>query len=459
MMITKTATTFDAVATVVARTIDIDPTEVTPDLQMYAIPEWTSLAHVELMGALEDAFGLTIDAAEVRDLTSVAAIRRFLGDRDGDTPDPQGLGASRIHRGLDGIIFDTSSTTRIDGDNGELCYRGYAIDELADHASFEEVAHLLLFGELPDTRQLADFRDVLRERRALSETTSNVLAACLDLHPLDAMRTTISTLGSGEPTSERNANQLLDEGISILAKVPRILATIISGTTAEPANTGSFVGDFLAAAGIGVDPTSVELLTTTLIVQADHSANASAFAGRIAASTGTDLAASLTAAIATFGGPLHGGAVEQMRHALSEIRSLDDAEHYVAKKRANGEPIMGFGHRVYRTADPRSGPLLDAAQRTTSAEADDALAKLEALRTAMTPYQRHGINVNVDFYAGVIYSHLGLTAPLFPCMFVLARTVGWIAHAVEQSQRNVLIRPRLAYDGPTDRKWVPHEAR
>jgi len=451
-MMTATATTFDAIARVIADAIDVDLDDVHPDLEMYAIPEWTSLAHVELMGALEDCFGITISGDQVRDLTSVAAIRRLLGDRDGDTPAPSGLGDQRIHRGLDGVVFDTTAMTRIDGENGELRYAGYSIGDLAANASFDQVAYLLLFGELPSAWQLAEFQQILVDRRPLPAATVRVLEACADLHPVDAMRTAISTLGSGRPTSERSPNELLDEGLTILAQMPAILATIITSGAPLAAQTGSFVTDFLIAANMPTDPETVALLTTTLIVQADHSANASAFCGRIAASTGTDLAGSLTAAIAAFAGPLHGGAVEQMHCALSEISHAEAAESYVAKKRANGEPVMGFGHRVYRTTDPRSGPLYEAALRTSAAEAGGSLEILDALRNAMTPYQRHGVNVNVDFYAGVIYTELGLVPPIFPCMFVLARAVGWIAHAVEQAKRNVLIRPRLAYDGPADRK-------
>ena len=450
----------------IARTLGITRARVTDSLEYQSIREWDSLGHVSLMVALEEAYGVPVDDELTLELRTVAAIRAFAG-RDGrpggdiapaERPAESAEERTAVHRGLEGISFDRTAITLIDGAEGTLEYRGYSIHDLAERASFEEVAHLLVHGRLPDAAALESFAKELRAHRALPAPVLELARALAPAHPMEALRTLVSALGSFGPVRDTASDETYDEaltaGVALIARVPMLVAAhhaYRSGREfTEPDGECSYAEAFLTAL-LGEQPSAaaVRFVDKGFIVHADHGSNASAFTARVAIGCRSGMTAALTAAVAAFAGSVHGGAAERAASLIDEVGEPRNAERYVAELQGRGRPVMGFGHRVYRTEDPRVRHLR-ATVVELSEEREDrrGLEILDAVAAAMRPYSRHGVAPNVDLYAGLAYRLLGLPDDLAVALFVVGRTAGWVAQALEQHSNNVLIRPLLDYVGP-----------
>ena len=371
-----------------------------------------------------------------------------------------------VHRGLKDLCFDRSPTTFIDGRAGELRYRGYSIHDLAAYSTFEETAHLLLYGELPTRRELESFDTALKEARALPGPIHDIIRAVKDAHPMDVLRTAVSALAAHDPdTGDNSLDATRRKGIRLTSQVPMVVAAHERlRRDEEPVPASAELGhaaNFLyMLKGEAPSEDAASLLDTDMVLHAEHGSNASSFTARVVVSTDANLHAGITAAVAALSGPAHGGAAENVMRMAKAIGEPAQAAAYVKAKRKAREPIMGFGHRVYRAEDPRARHMREGVKRLSEEMGEPHwYAILEALVEAMRPYARHGINVNVDFYAGVVYYLHGIPEDLFVPIFAIGRIPGWTVQAIEQLENNILIRPRLLYTGPEARGYVPIEAR
>jgi len=337
-----------------------------------------------------------------------------------------------IHRGLKGICFDRSATSLIDGRAGELSYRGYSIHDLAEHSSFEETAYLLLRGELPTQPELDTFDADLKAARELPEPVYDVIRAVKDAHPMAVLRTAVSALECFDPESADNsAEATLRKGIRLTSQVPMIVTAhqhIRRGRlpVAASRELGHAANFLYMLKGEAPSAAAAQLMDTDMVLHAEHGSNASSFTARVVVGTDATLHAAITAAIAALSGPAHGGAAENVMQMAKEVGDPANAAAYVKQKRSRREAVMGFGHRVYRAEDPRARHLRDGVERLSKEMGEPQwYAILEALVEAMKPYARHGVNVNVDFYAGVIYYLHGIPADLFVPIFAVGRVPGW----------------------------------
>ena len=374
--------------------------------------------------------------------------------------------ATRIERGLRDVYVDRTQASLIDGDLGRLSYRGYGIDGLAEFSTFEEVSYLLLYGALPNAAQLEKFDSDLRSSRLLPDKVLALVRDMKDSQPIDALRTVVSAMGGLDPDADDNSLEVnLRKGIRIGASTPTIVAAhTLMGMGEEaiaPNNDLGHTANFLyMLLGNVPDPHDARVLDKDLVLYAEHGANASSFAARIVASTGADLHSAITAAIAALKGPMHGGAAAGIMKMALEIGSAEGAQGYVTDLLEKGGRVAGFGHAVYRTADPRSVHLESEAKRLASRRGGPAwFSALVAVTTAMESFSKKGICPNVDIWSASVYHLLGIPVELFSSMFAVGRLPGWVAHVMEQYAAGVLLRPRLLYDGPVDLEYVPIKRR
>ena len=366
-----------------------------------------------------------------------------------------------IHRGLVGVYFDRSKTTRIDGKQGILEYRGYNIHDLAEKSTFEETSYLLLNGELPTKTQLSEFDKTLKSSREIPDTVLNIIDSIKDSHPMDVLRTAVSSLSSFDPeTNDKSSEATLRKGIRLTAQVPTIVMAhnaIRNGKAPiKPNNNLSHAANFLYMMN-GENPSDLvsNLMDKDFIVHADHGSNASAFAARVSAGTQADLHSAITTGISVLSGPSHGGAAENVMKMVKDVGTPDNAKNYVRNLLKNKQRVMGFGHRVYRSEDPRAKHLEDGVQMLSEEKGDPSWYEiLVAVKDAMEPYRRRGINANVDFYAGVIYHLLGIPTDLFVPIFAVGRIPGWTIQVLEQYKNNILLRPLLHYNGEESRPYI-----
>ncbi len=371
-----------------------------------------------------------------------------------------------IQRGLKGVYFDRSKVCFIDGRAGELLYRGYSIHDLAAHSTFEETCYLLLRGELPTRSQLDAFSAELKSARTLPEPVLDVIRIVKEAHPMDVLRTAVSALSAFDPeTADKSTEATLRKGLRLTAQVPMIVTAherIRHGQTpvAPDPSLGHAANFLYMLTGKTPSADTARLMDVDMVLHAEHGSNASSFAARVVAGTEADLHGAITAAVAALAGPAHGGAAENVMHMAKEIGDPSKAAEYVKTKRANREAVMGFGHRVYRAEDPRARHMRAGVERLSREMGQPQwYLILEALVEAMKPYARHGVNVNVDFYAGVVYYLNGIPADLFVPIFAVGRVPGWTASVLEQMENNILIRPLTLYNGPEPREYVPIERR
>ena len=374
--------------------------------------------------------------------------------------------AIKIQRGLKGVYFDRSPCTFIDGKAGELCYRGYSIHDLAEHSSFEETAWLLLNGELPSKQQLAGFDADLKAARKLPAQILDIILAVKAAHPMDVLRTAASALSAFDPeTADNSREATLRKAVRLTSQVPMIVAAhsrMREGQEPVPADQALSHAANLLWMSTGKKPSAdaALLIDRDLILHAEHGSNASSFAARVVIGTEANLHAAIVAAIATLSGPAHGGAAEDVMKMAEEIGDPSRAADYVKERRKGGIAVTGFGHRVYRAEDPRARHMRAGVERLSKEMGQPKWFEiLQAVVAAMVPYARHGVNVNVDFYSGVVYHLLGIKRDLFVPIFAIGRVPGWVVQALEQLENNILLRPLTLYNGPDARAYVPMDRR
>jgi citrate synthase len=354
--------------------------------------------------------------------------------------------------GLEGVIAAQTAISEVDGENGRLIYRGgYLIQELADR-SYEEIAHLLWKGYLPDPEQLKALRDQFAACRELNPQAAAALRGLdPEVDPMDALRTVLSAQGA-QPGCPRPT---LDEAIAYSAVLPTIVAAFYRQSQGlewiPPRKDLGHAASFLwMMHGEAPDPDRTRWLETYLVLLADHGLNASTFAARVVASTGADLCSALVGAIGALKGPAHGGAASAALRMLQQVGSPDQAEAFVRDRLATGKRLMGFGHRVYRTYDPRAR-ILRAMAEQVNAEFFAVASAIEdvALRELLARHPERPNATNVDYYAAGILQAAGFPTDYFPCVFAAARVAGWTAHVLEYvTGDGRIIRPASQWMGP-----------
>lgn len=367
----------------------------------------------------------------------------------------------KINRGLKGIYFERSGVSHIDGTKGELSYRGYSIHDLATRSTFEEVCYLLIFGELPSAAELAAFDARLKAARSLPPAIYDIIESTKQGHPMDVLRTAVSALAALEPQSQNvGEDAFIENGIRLTAQVPMIIAAhehIRNGRAPVPADPSlSHAANWLyMLKGERPSEDAARLADVDFILHAEHGANASAFAARVTVGTEANLHGAMVTALATLAGPAHGGAAEDVMKMVQEIGSPDKAAAYVKAKRAAREAVTGFGHRVYRAEDPRARHMREGVRKLGEEMGAPVWYEiLQGVVEAMKPYSRHGLNVNVDFYSGVIYQLHNIPMDLYVPIFAIGRMPGWVIQCIEQQRGNILIRPLTLYNGPELRDYV-----
>jgi citrate synthase len=378
--------------------------------------------------------------------------------------------ASTAGAGLRDVVAAPSSICYIDGAKGILIYSGYNIHELAENSSFEEVIYLLWHGKLPTKAELDDLKTQLAANRAVpAEIIQMIKAFPKNAVPMDSLRTAVSALAFYDPdTGDHSPESRTRKAIRLTAQFGTIVAAIDRIRKGleplAPKPNLSLAANFLYLLN-GKEPSETETkaFDIALILHADHEFNASTFAARVTAGTLADMYAAITSAVGALSGPLHGGANEQVMKMLLEIKTPDKVDAYVAEKFEKGEKIMGIGHAVYQTEDPRATHLREMSEETGKRQGDtkwfDMSKRIEDLVIAEMDKKGKKIRANVDFYSASTYYMLGIPVDLYTPIFAVSRISGWTAHVLEQLGNNKLIRPRSEYLGGMDLKYVPIDQR
>ncbi len=379
--------------------------------------------------------------------------------------------------GLAGVPATKSNISDIDGENGILFYRGYPIEELAEHSSFEETSRLLLDGRLPTAAELADFTDQLKENRRIKFHTRGMMKNLPATgHPMEMLQTVVASLGMFYPGSDcltgsaacEDLDYIHNTTVKIMARLPCIVAMwehIRNGyDPVEPRGDLNYAENFLyMLTGKEPDPLLAEIMDVCLILHAEHTINASTFAVLVNASTLANPYTVIAAAIGALSGPLHGGANQRVLEMLEEIGTPDKAEEYVDRKLANKEVIWGMGHREYKTKDPRATILQGLMDKFMAARGGDINPLFEVAKAVEAVCEdrlaKKGVYANVDFYSGLLYSEMGIPADQFTTIFAIARSAGWLAHWREQLSDNRIFRPTQVYTGEPRRSYVPIDQR
>jgi len=366
-----------------------------------------------------------------------------------------------IQKGLDGVLVDETSVSRVVPETNSLTYRGYAVQDLCEHCCFEEVAYLLWNGELPTRSQLRTFRKNERARRELSRSQIAVIREYPKRsHPMDTIRTSVSYLGAtdtawGGEDPENDRRRALD----LLARIPTMIATDYRFRKGKrriaPRDDLSISENFLRMCFGEVPPKEVvKAFDISLILYAEHSFNASTFASRVVTSTMSDMYSAVTAGIGALKGPLHGGANEAVMHMLLEIGRADRAEAWLRKAFADKRVVMGFGHRVYKWGDSRVPTMHKCLEDLSAWRKDSRWLEIEAVLQKIMLEEKN-IHPNLDYPAGPAYYLMGFDIDMYTPIFVMSRITGWTAHIMEQDANNRLIRPLSAYTGVEQRKVPP----
>lgn len=363
----------------------------------------------------------------------------------------------KIHKGLAGVVVDTTAISKVVSETNSLTYRGYPVQDLAAQCTFEQVAYLLWHGELPTDQELALFMQRERASRRIDRSMQSLLTKLPDnCHPMDVVRTVISYLGAEDPDEDDGSvSANLAKALRMYAVLPTIVAADMRRRRGlEPIPPHSHLGyseNFLNMCfGEVPEPAVVKAFEQSMILYAEHSFNASTFAARVVTSTQSDIYSAVTAAIGALKGSLHGGANEAVMHDMLEIGSADRAAEWLHGKLSRKDKVMGFGHRVYRNGDSRV-PTMKAALVSVAAVRGGQrwLDVYDVLESAM--YAATKIRPNLDFPTGPAYYLMGFAIPSFTPIFVMSRITGWTAHIMEQAGANALIRPLSEYSGRPQR--------
>ena len=360
--------------------------------------------------------------------------------------------------GLEGVIAGETAVSTVEG---SLQYRGYSIEELAQSATFLETAYLLLYGELPNHEHLADFQSIVSECAEVDPSILRFFGEIpMHVGGMDALRTGISALGNFDPQADeegRDAN--IAKAIRLLAQIPILIAARYRQSRGlplvEPDPQLSYAGNLLRLI-TGKEPSALDekAMDVSLILYAEHEFNASTFTARVVTSTQSDLYSAVSAAVGALKGPLHGGANERVMEVLQEVGSAKNAEAWVRDALSKKRRIMGFGHRVYKTGDPRADVLKTYCAQLAREAGDGELEEIADTIEAIVRSEK-GLPPNLDWPSARLYHYLGLEVELYTPLFVASRVVGWAAHIIEQAENNRLIRPRSRYIGPEPRTFVP----
>ena len=388
---------------------------------------------------------------------------------------------TEIARGLEGVRFTETRLSKVDGQAGELTIAGFPLEELAPHASFEEVLFLLWYDRLPTASELSGLRSRMLAQREMPPAASNVLreAAARHLAPMDGIRMGVDTVGLCSPEPHMEGEVDVGCAVALTAHLATIAAAywrLLHGQSLIPANPGlGHAANYLyMLTGEEPHPDAARALETYLNTVVDHGMNASTFTARVIVSTRADMVAAIVGALGALKGPLHGGAPGPALDMVFEIRARAsasgkpiavEAEAWAREMVASGGRIMGFGHRVYKVRDPRAD-VLDQAARSLFARTgeqklyqDARIVEEVMLRVLEELKPGRGLKTNVEFYTALVLHGVGLEAEMFTPTFAVSRVGGWTAHVLEQVREDRLIRPDARYVGPLDRRWVPVEAR
>ena len=373
-------------------------------------------------------------------------------------------------KGLEGVVAGESAICKIDGEKGRLSYRGYSIEDLAAHSSFEEVVYLLLYGKLPTKYVFDEFSQRMRASRALHPKVVQMIRNFPEGgKPMELLQSVMAYLSGYvehriEHSSTCNCRQTLHQ-VAQLATVAATYARFKNGQDyLEPRMDLSHGANLLyMLRGREPDEDEGRIMDTCLVLHAEHGFNASTFTARVVASTLSTCYCSIAAAIGALYGSLHGGANEKVFAMLEQIGSVDKVEAWVGKAFEEAQKIMGMGHRIYKTKDPRSKIMEDFLEILSAKKGDrgqlDMLKKIEQLATPHFESLEKKIYPNVDFYSGSVYYLLGIPKYLYAPIFAVARIPGWLAHILEQREGNRIFRPESIYTGSEDRPYEPMEKR
>ena len=377
-----------------------------------------------------------------------------------------------ISKGLEGIYIANTTLCKIDGTNGKLWYRGYPIETLAEKSNYEEVAYLLLYGQLPKKKEFETFREKLISEREVPEAIGDIIRTFTGrMHPSDVLRTCVSALPAYDvDMNDKSVETNLERAIKLTAKLPTIVAMIgryrRGKPFLEPSKKLSHAANFLYMLnGVEPDSESAKLMDLMFMLHAEHGSNASTFSTLVTGSTLADVYASVVAGISTLRGPLHGGADEAALNMMRAIGKPDNTETYIEDALAGKQRIMGFGHRVYKAYDPRAKIVYNYLKSFMTRTTDPTIERLLeiALRSEKLMEEKlsktKGIWPNIDFFSGPLYTAVNIPSDLFTPVFAAARVVGWTAHLFEYWQNNRLFRPLDNYTGKLDVEYISIDKR
>jgi citrate synthase len=373
-----------------------------------------------------------------------------------------------LRPGLADVPVAESAISFIDGKRARLEYRGIAVETLARESCFEETAWLLLKGQLPTQRELADFDYQLRHRRRIKYKLKDLIKCLPETgHPMDALQAAVAAMGMFYPARDvSNAQSNWDSAVRLIAKMPTVVAAFhrlrFGDEAINPRDDLDHAANFYYMMfEREPSPAVRKIIDACLILHAEHTMNASTFSGRVTGSTLANPYTVISSAIGTLTGPLHGGANEEVLDMLEEIGSVENVKPWLEHAVASKKKIMGFGHRVYKVKDPRATVLQELAEHvfaeTQRPRLYDIAVELE--RVAAGTLGPKGIYPNVDFYSGIVYQTLGIPRDVFTPIFAVARVAGWLAHWLEQLKNNRIYRPEQIYVGKHDVPYVPLEKR
>lgn len=370
-----------------------------------------------------------------------------------------------VKAGLEDIVALSSSICDVNGKEGRLIYRGYDVHDLAQNSTFEEVVYLLWYGHLPNKPELQAIIKELANNMALPADVVEIMKRLpYTAQPMEVLRTAVSVLSMYDPDTENESREAnVRKAIRLTAQIPTIIAywdnIRNNKPTLSPKPDLNLAANFLyLLKGHPPDELSAKSLDVALILHADHELNASTFAARVAAATLTDMYSAVVAAICTLKGPLHGGANQEVIKLLLKIGSVDKAHSYVHHMLEEHQKIMGFGHRVYKTEDPRAHDLRIMSEQLSKLKGDTKWYDM-SVEIENTVMKEKGLHANVDFYSASVYHMLGIPIDLFTPIFAFSRISGWTAHILEQYSNNRLIRPRADYTGETNLRYQPIDKR
>ncbi|BDA66782.1 methylcitrate synthase [Rivularia sp. IAM M-261] len=370
--------------------------------------------------------------------------------------------------GLEGIPAAESSISFVDGQKGILEYRGIRIEELASKSTFLETAYLLIWNELPTKEQIAEFEEEIRMHRRIKYRIRDMMKSFPESgHPMDALQASAAALGLFYSRRDlHNPVYIRDAVVRLLATIPTMVAAFQlmrkGNDPVRPHDELDYSGNFLYMLDEKKpDPLAARIFDVCLILHAEHTMNASTFSARVTASTLTDPYAVVASAVGTLGGPLHGGANEEVIQMLEEIGSVENVRPYIEDCIQRKAKIMGFGHRVYKVKDPRATILQDLAQQLFAKFGHDKYFDIaqEMEQVVEEKLAHKGIYPNVDFYSGLVYRKMGIPTDLFTPIFAIARVAGWLAHWKEQLEENRIFRPTQVYNGRHEVSYTPVEQR